>query len=246
MNRLKKIYLSSFFTLLVIATLAIMASSATASSMTNAGTASQEKMVIPNVQFIAGTGGGNDTINLTVANLSPRSATIMGCILKDENGNKIILFEIKPSQPIIEKSSFDQISLTVKPNTLVNGRYYTLTVVTASGGSFVSYAFDTSSSAEYDPLKDEKLQADLQSSLRATPVPQATSTPVCLNVVLIGSTIVAAVSILGAYKLSEHIIGSENRKDRYILFIFISVIFVSFILSAAFAIWFTSGTLAAA
>ena len=83
MNRFKKISFASLFTLLAIATLANMAGSATASNE-GAGNATQEKICIPNVQFIAGTKDVNDTINLTIANVGYNTATIMGCILRME------------------------------------------------------------------------------------------------------------------------------------------------------------------
>ena len=82
-----------------------------------------------------------------------------------------------PSQPVIGKGSFKVITLTLKPDTLVDGKQYTLTVVTSAGGSFVSPAFDTSSSTEYDPLKDADLQSSLQASARATPPPPAPLAP---------------------------------------------------------------------
>jgi hypothetical protein len=213
-----------------------MAGSVTA---TSAGTALQDKIFIANIQFIPGAENSNCTINVTVANIGLHSATIMGCALKDEKGDMITFIEIKPTE--LEKSTIEQIALTIKPNTIVDGKHFTLTVVTVSGGSFVSSAFNTSSSTAYDPLKDEKLQSMLQ----ATPASQTIPTPYSsflLSPVLVVSAIAAAVLVMGAYKISHYMIGSKNRKDRYVLFFFISVIFVSIMISVVYAIWF-SGTL---
>jgi hypothetical protein len=247
MNRFKKLSLASLFTLLAIAVLANLAGSATAASMTS-NSGNQEKMVIPNVQFIAGTKDVNDNINLTIANIGYYNTTITACILKDETGSIVTFIEMGSSQPVIDKGSFKVITLTLRPDTLVDGYQYALTVVTSGGGSFVSPAFDTSSSTEYDPLKDADLQSRLQASVRATPpppAPQATTTPWSsfINPVVIGSLIAAVISVGGAYKLSNYIIGSKNKKDRYVLFFFISVILISIIVWVVTAYFFTSGYL---
>ncbi len=139
--------------------------------------------------------------------------------------------------------------MTLKPDTLVDGQQYTLTVVTAAGGSFVSPSFDTSSNAEYDPLKDAVTSIKPSGKRTCNPTPSSTpSNPTpywssFLNPVLIGSIIAALLFVIGAYKLSHTIIGSKNKKDRYVLFFFISVILISIIVWVVSAYFFTSGTL---
>ena len=59
----------------------------------------------------------------------------------------------------------------------------------------------------------------------------------------LGSLTAAVILIIGAYKLSGYILGSENKKDRFVLFFFLSVIFTSIIIWFVTAIFFQSGTL---
>ena len=54
----------------------------------------------------------------------------------------------------------------------------------------------------------------------------------------IGPTIVVAFSVIGAYKLSQHFVGSKNRKDHYVVFFFTSAIFVSIIVWLVSAIFY--------
>ena len=244
MNLKKIAFASLLFTLMMLATFASMVGSAVAMGAANYP---REKILIPNVQFIAGSDDVNDTIIFAVANVGPISVNINGYIVRDEMGNTVTLNYLGSSQVAVEKGTFKFITLTFNPDTIVNGTQYTLTVTTAGGGSFVLSSFNRSSSAEYDPLKDLQLQSMLQESARSTPPPQGATLygPVYVPIpptIIIGAGIVAAFSVMNAYVLSKRIVGSKNRRDRLVVFFFISVIFVSIIVF--FVSFFWGGQLA--
>jgi len=249
MKLFKIIIIVSLFTLLMFAIFAgIAGMTGTLATMMGGGTALREKFLIPDVQFVAGSEGAEDTINVAVANVGYTSATITSCILKDETGNVVTSFELA-SESVLEKGTFKLITLTLNPDNLIDKKQYTLMVVTAAGSAFVSAAFDTASTAEYDALKDLDLQSMLQKSALSTPPPQGATTlygPVYAPIptsVIIGAGIVAAFSVLSAYPLSQRIAGSKNRKDRFVVFFLTSAIFVSIIVWFVYTIW--GGNLAA-
>jgi hypothetical protein len=230
MKKFRKLTLASLFTLLMLTSFVSIISSVSA---TGAGNFAQERIFIPNVQFIAGVKGVNDTINLAIANIGYISATITGCILKDEMGDTVTVIELV-SQPVLEKGTFKVITLALNQDTILNGTQYTLTVTTTMGSCFVSPSFDRTFTAEYDPLKDLDLQSKLEESARSTPPPQTTTiygptyAPIP-NQVIIGSAIASAFSVIGAYKLSQYVVDSKDRKGRFVVFFFTSVIFISII-----------------
>jgi hypothetical protein len=65
----------------------------------------------------------------------------------------------------MERGSFVVVTLTLEPDTLVYGTEYNVQLTSAKGNTIITdfSTFDSASSAEYDPLKDEALQSELQS-----------------------------------------------------------------------------------
>jgi hypothetical protein len=59
----------------------------------------------------------------------------------------------------------------------------------------------------------------------------------------LGSLTAVVILVIGAFKVSKCIVGSENKKDRYVLFVGLSVIFIAIIVWIVSAYLFTSGTL---
>jgi hypothetical protein len=61
-----------------------------------------------------------------------------------------------------------------------------------------------------------------------------------LNPILLGSLTAALILIIGAFKLSNLIVGSKNKKDRFVLFFFLSVMLISIIIWIVYSIWFSA------
>jgi hypothetical protein len=101
---------------------------------------------------------------------------------------------MSPTSATLKKGTFEVIILTLKPDTLVNGTEYTVKLRSAKGNIMIcNSTFDSISSAEYDPLKDEALQLQLQ-QIASRPEPDQNLPSSIMFVVVTSITVTIEVS----------------------------------------------------
>ena len=154
MNNFKKFIknskaISPIFATLILIAIAVIAgvvvymfTSGTLATMTNGGTAGQEKISIQAASFTAGTSPAG-TITVYVQQTSGPQATVNGLIIKDSNGNTVVALTAAGStvNPLtLVKGQLETLTGAYAGPTVLSGSY-TVTVTTAAGGSFVSPSF---------------------------------------------------------------------------------------------------------
>jgi hypothetical protein len=108
-----------------------MFTSGTLATMTNGGTAAQEKVTVQAVQYTKGA----VAISLYAENTGSGTVTINGMIIKDSSGNTL------QSATALTGTGLDSGVLTTVVGTVVaipTGTSFTVTLTTTHGGSFVS------------------------------------------------------------------------------------------------------------
>jgi archaeal type IV pilus assembly protein PilA len=130
--------ISPIFATLILIAIAVIAgvvvymfTSGTLATMTNGGTAGQEKLT---VQGASGTTG---TVTVYVQQTSGPTASVNGLIIKSQSGNTVASATVTPTT--LASGVLTTISGTMSP--AIGAGTYTVTVTTAAGGSFVSPQF---------------------------------------------------------------------------------------------------------
>jgi hypothetical protein len=171
MRRFKKIFSISFLIVTVIVTIVTINTMSTPASLMGI----VEQLSIRNIQLIGGVDGAKDSIKVTIINTGSVSTTITnGSVYTGisefiNHGSNCPLIDMNPASVTMKKSSFAVITLMLKPDTLVNGTQYNVKLQTAKCNTMVYHSiYDSASSAQYDPLKDEALQSQLQ-QIASTP-----------------------------------------------------------------------------
>jgi flagellin-like protein len=135
--------ISPIFATLILIAIAVIAgvvvymfTSGTLSTMTNGGTAAQEKV---SIQAVAGqsASGGNFTVWAQCTSGGPVSIT--NAIIKDSNGNVLSTVAVGPVSLV--SGTLTQVTGTYA---FTQGSSYTITLVSAKGGNFVSSSFTSS------------------------------------------------------------------------------------------------------
>jgi len=140
--------ISPIFATLILIAIAVIAgvvvymfTSGTLATMTGQGTAGQEKMAI---QTVAGVGGTSNALTIYAQSLSGGSITLDTVIVKNSAGS--VIATITNTTPILTSLTTVSIATgstatTLTADTLAAGSSYTVTLVTANGGNFVSPSF---------------------------------------------------------------------------------------------------------
>jgi len=155
MNRFKKALSFNFIIVAVIVFTVVISALSTplASGLMN----TSERVLITNLKFIDGPNGANDAINATVANIGYASTTITHGYV---NGTAAV---VSPTSEIIAKGTLKVITLTLKPDTLVDASQYGVKLVTDKGTNLAEIStYNSTFNGEYNPLKDCTLQSQLQ------------------------------------------------------------------------------------
>ena len=140
--------ISPIFATLILIAIAVIAgvvvymfTSGTLATMTNGGTAGQEKITVQGASI---TGSGK-TVMVYLEQTSGPAATVNGLIIKDASGNTVASISSPTASPTPAPSAGPGLvagTLYTISGTLTNavtiGSSYTVTVTTAAGGSFVS------------------------------------------------------------------------------------------------------------
>ena len=189
MSWFKKPFSISFLIVAVFTLIVVISAFSTPAALGLMGIA--EQVGIRNLQFVEGVDGENDGIKVTVTNTGSMSAIVTkGSVYNETIGYNHIgclpLIEMSPASATMKKGTFEIINLALRPDTLVNGTEYTVKLITAKGNAMVSTStYNSTSSAEYDPLKDEALQLQLQQiASRPEPGPNLFSPSLPLFVVV--------------------------------------------------------------
>jgi hypothetical protein len=166
MIRFKITFSIRFFIVAVFTLIVVISALSTPAGLGLMGTT--EQVAIKNLQFVEGVEGSKDTIKVTVINTGSTSAIIINSsaykgIIVDNYRVSLPLIEMSPASATLKKATFEVITLTFKPETLVDGTEYTVKLLTAKGNFVIcTSTFNSTSSAEYDPFKDEALQLQLK------------------------------------------------------------------------------------
>ncbi len=137
--------ISPIFATLILIAIAVIAgvvvymfTSGTVATMTNGGTAGQEKVTVQAASYSGSTGSPANTVSVILEQTSGPTATVNGLIIKDANGNTIGTATLAANVPLTT-GTLQTITGTISG--LSSSTYYTVTVTTAAGGSFVSGQF---------------------------------------------------------------------------------------------------------
>jgi hypothetical protein len=166
MIRHKKTFSISFLIVEVFALIVVISAFSTPDALGLMGTA--EQIQIRNLQFVEAVDGSNDAIKVTVINTGSSSAIITNSsaykgIIEDNHRVSFPSIDMSPASATLKKGTFEVLFLTLKPETLVDGTEYTVKLMTTKGNIVIcTSTYNSTSSAEYDPLKDEALQLQLQ------------------------------------------------------------------------------------
>ncbi len=166
MVRYKKTFSISFLIIAAFVLSVVISVLSTPNALGLMGTA--EQVAIRNLQFVERFDGANDAIKITVINMGSTSAIITNSsaytwIIEDNHRVSLPLIDMSPASATLKKGTFEVITLTLNPETLVNGTEYTVKLITTKGNVVIcTSTYNSTSSAEYDPLKDEALQLQLQ------------------------------------------------------------------------------------
>jgi flagellin-like protein len=132
--------LSPIFAVLILIAIAVIAgivvymfTSGTIASMTGGGTAGQEKVAIQAVEASA----GGATLTVYAQSTGGGSVVLDSAILKDSDGLVVGTYTVTGTLT----DSLAPIAVTATAGDLVQGDLYTVTLVSAAGGSFVSPSF---------------------------------------------------------------------------------------------------------
>jgi flagellin-like protein len=152
MNNLKKLMknckgISPIFATLILIAIAVIAgvvvymfTSGTLATMTNGGTAAQEKVTVQAASIVKATGG---TTTVYVQQTGGPAATVNSLLIKDTSGNTVGVisgtdaFGTGKTTVALAAGTLTTISGTT-PSGITVGSSYTIIVTTAAGGSFVS------------------------------------------------------------------------------------------------------------
>ena len=133
--------ISPIFATLILIAIAVIAgvvvymfTSGTLATMTNGGTAAQEKVAIQGVQYAHSA----TTINVYAENMGTGSVTVNGLIIKDSQGNTV---EVATSFSNVALATGNLVTVPGTIVALTQGSAYTVTLTTTKGGSFVSSSF---------------------------------------------------------------------------------------------------------
>lgn len=136
--------ISPIFATLILIAIAVIAgvvvymfTSGTLSTMTNGGTAAQEKVSIQAVAGVHNGVTGNFTVWAQCTSGGPVSIT--NAIIKDSNGNVLSTVAVGPVSLV--SGTLTQVTGTYA---FTQGSSYTITLVSAKGGNFVSSSFTSS------------------------------------------------------------------------------------------------------
>ncbi len=137
--------ISPIFATLILIAIAVIAgvvvymfTSGTVATMTNGGTAGQEKITVQASSY------SGSTITVILEQTSGPKATVNGLIVKDANGNTIgtaTSLQLGGSSSSLTLTTGQLQTVTGTYSGLSSSTHYTVTVTTAAGGSFTSTQF---------------------------------------------------------------------------------------------------------
>jgi ABC-type sugar transport system permease subunit len=191
-----------------------------------------EQASIANVRFVEGAPTG-DTIKIAVRNTGFSSVAIM---LGYTNETKAT--NINSGQAfVIPKATAIEINLTFPNGTLVYGTQQQIKLITTKGTRLVYFlTYDSNSISSYNPLEDNiaptprPLQLyELNPSLKLDSY-EAT--------VLFLTSIIASISVVGAYLLANYVFHSKNRRELFVMLFFVTLIVVFALVAVVFPILF--------
>ncbi len=136
--------ISPIFATLILIAIAVIAgvvvymfTSGTLATMTGGGTAAQEKVSIQAAAGVKNGASGNFTVWAQCTSGGPVSIT--NAIIKDSNGNVLSTVAVGPTNPVsLVSGTLTQVTGTYA---FTQGSSYTITLVSAKGGNFVSSSF---------------------------------------------------------------------------------------------------------
>jgi archaeal type IV pilus assembly protein PilA len=144
MNTLKRMMknrhaISPIFATLILIAIAVIAgvvvymfTSGTLATMTNGGTAAQEKVTVQAASIVFKSGG---TTTVYVQQTGGPAATVNGLLIKDTSGNTVGVISVSQA---LTAGTLTTISGTTPTSGITVGTSYTIIVTTSAGGSFVS------------------------------------------------------------------------------------------------------------
>ena len=137
--------ISPIFATLILIAIAVIAgvvvymfTSGTLATMTNGGTAAQEKITVQGASISTATGG--KTV-MYITQTSGPAATINSIIIKDQSGSTIGVITsltLSPADATLKSGTLYTVSGTTPTTGLTAGQSYSVTVTTAAGGNFIS------------------------------------------------------------------------------------------------------------
>jgi hypothetical protein len=187
-----------------------------------------ERAVITNIRFVENVPTG-DTIKVTVRNSGTSRVTIA-----EGFSNEIKATNISSGQAfIIPKTSSLEITLTFPNKTLVYGAQQQVKLITTRGTSIVySKMYDSASTSQYDPLKDDIIPTPATFYLLPSPYEQEQA------IVLFATLFFTVIADVGACFFANYIIQPRNRRELFVMLFFVTVIVVFAIIAVVFTILF--------
>ncbi len=133
----------------------------------------------------------------------------------------------------IPKASSLEITLTLPNKTLVYGTQQQLKLITTKGTTIVySMMYDSASTSQYDPLKDDI--SPIPSTFYSPPSPYKQEQAK----VLLATLVLAVIADVGACLFANYVIQPRNRRELFILLFFVTIIVGFAIIAVVFSILF--------
>jgi len=206
----------------------ILVFSAGSGGMTHGLMGNAELAAITNIRFVENVTTG-DTIKVTIRNSGTSMVTIA-----EGFSNEIKATNINSGQSfIIPKASYLEITLTFPNKTLVYGTQQQVKLITTRGNTVVySMMYNSDSTSQYDPLKDDIIPTPSTFYLAPLPYEQEQAK------VLFATLVLTVIADVGACLFANHVIHPRNRRELFILLFFVTIIVIFAIIAAVFSILF--------
>jgi hypothetical protein len=187
-----------------------------------------EQAAITNIRFVENVPTG-DTIKVTVRNSGTSTVTVA-----EGFSNGIKATNISSGQAfIIPKASFLEITLTFPSETLVYGTQQQVKLITTRGNSVVySVMYDSASTSQYDPFKDDIIPTPSTFYLAPSPYEQEQAK------VLFSTLFLTVIADVGACLFANYIIQPRNRRELFVMLFFVTIIVVFAIVAVVFTVLF--------
>jgi hypothetical protein len=183
---------------------------------------------ITNIRFVENVPTG-DTIKVTVRNSGTSKVNVA-----EGFSNEIKATNVNSGQAfIIPKASFLEITLTFPNKTLVHGTQQQVKLITTRGNTIVySVMYDSASTSQYDPLKDDIIPTPSTFNLPPSRYEQERA------IVLFATLVLTVIADVGACLFANHIIQPRNRRELFVMLFFVTIIVVFAIVAVVFSVLF--------